>query len=185
MARAWISRRTGKALSAAYQHRLEARGITYQEYRRGANLTEARGHPSPRPAGAAPKDLVERLVRGEGSPQDYKDLAKKFTRPAWVPTWAATDVAAALSQLPDPKRWESVEFTPRGDGQPWTMTVHLKGNAYDREILIPGGGGPGSGAKEVLQIVTELEYKQRDQYEKRRRAAEAIFFDVLGSDDEA
>lgn len=185
MAKAWISRRTGKPLSRAYQHRLEARGITYAQYKKGANLTEARGHPSPRPAGAAPKDLVERLVRGEGTPEEFKTLAAKFTRPAWVPAWAATDVAAALSQLPDPKRWESVEFTPRSDGDPWTMIVHLKGNAYDREILIPGGGGPGSGAKEVLQIVTDLENTQREEYEQRRRRAEAVFFDVLGSDDES
>jgi hypothetical protein len=93
----------------------------------------------------------------------------------------SVDAAAALSQLPNPKSWESVEFIPRGDGQPWTMVVHRKGNAYDREILIPGGGGPGSGAKEILQLVTDLESKSLAQ---KRRNIDALFYDVLGSDEE-
>ncbi len=177
------ARKAWDALSPAYRARLERSGITRASHAK-ANLTEARGHPSPRPAGAAPKELVERLVRGEGTPEDFKTLVKKFTRPSWVPAWAANDVAAALSQLPNPRTWESVEFIPRDDGQPWTMIVHRKGNAYDREILIPGGGGPGSGAKEVLQIVTDLKDQQRARAEKKRRAVEALFFEVVGTDEE-
>ncbi len=147
---------------------------------RSGNLIRARGHQPSRPAGAVPVAVIEPILRGEGSPTDLKTLAKKFTRPAWVPAWAAVDVAAALSQLPNPNRWKSVEFVPRGEGEPWTMIVSMKGNAYDREILIPGGGGPGSGAKEVLRIVTEIE--EGDSADaRRRRAIEEVFFSVLGS----
>lgn len=173
-------RKAWKDLTPAYRARLERAGVTSHTHA-VANLTVARGHPTPPPPGAAPKELVERLVRGEGTPQEFKELASKFTRPGWVPEWASVDVAAALSRLPNPRQWRDVEFIPRGDGQPWTMIVKLKGNAYDREILIPGGGGPGTGAKEVLQIVTDL--RKKSEQEKNRRV-EAIFFDVLGSDEE-
>lgn len=176
-------RKPWKDLSPAYRARLERQGINSHNHG-VANLIRARGHQPARPVGAAPRELVERIVKGEALPQEIKDLPKAFTRPAWVPKSAAPDVAAALSQLPDPKRWESVEFIPRADDQPWTMVVHLKGNAYDREILIPGGGGPGSGAKEVLEIVTNITKKQEVQEAKKRAAAAAVFFDVLGSDEE-
>lgn len=143
-------------LSPAYQRRLERRGITAKSHA-SANLIRARGHQVSRPAGAAPEDLVTRLVNpGQASVSDFRTAASKFTRPSWVPKDAPVDVAAALSQLPPPSRWTGVEFTPRGNEEAWTMTVHLKGNAYDREILIPGGGGPGTGAKSVLDIVTDL-----------------------------
>lgn len=175
------TRKAWKDLSPAYRARLERAGVTSHTHA-VANLTEARGHPSSPPPGAAPKELVDKLVKGQGSPQEFKELASRFTRPSWVPQWASVDVAAALSRLPNPKRWDDVEFVPRGDGQPWTMIVRLKGNAYDREILIPGGGGPGTGAKEVLQIVTDL--RDKSERETRRRRAEAIFFEVLGSDEE-
>ena len=151
---------------------------------RSGDLIRARGHQPSRPAGAVPESVITPIVLGEGTPKDLRTLASKFTRPAWVPRWAAVDVAAALSQLPNPNRWKSVAFTPRGEGEPWTMTVELKGNAYDRVILIPGGGGPGSGAKEVLRIVSELE-EGRSGDARRRREAEEVFFFVLGSDDES
>jgi hypothetical protein len=177
------ARKAWSELTPAYRARLERQGITSKNHA-SANKIRARGHQPSRPVGAAPEELVNKVVRGEALPRDLKTLAKKFTRPSWVPTWATVDVAAALSQLPDPKTWESVEFVPRSDGDAWTMIVHRKGNTYDREILIPGGGGPGSGAKEVLQIVTELEYKQETEIERRRRRAEAIFFEVVGTDEE-
>lgn len=179
------SRKAWKDLSPAYRARLERRGVTSHTHA-VADLTQARGHPSAPPPGAAPKDLVEKIVRGQGTRDDLRTLASKFTRPSWVPDWASVDVAAALSRLPNPKRWEDVEFIPRGDGQPWTMIVRLKGNAYDREILIPGGGGPGTGAKEVLEIVSDISKgSQRErQRERVRRRAEAIFFEVDGTDEE-
>jgi hypothetical protein len=177
-------RKAWKDLSPAYRARLERHGVTARTHG-VANLTEARGHPSRPPAGAAPKELVERLVRGEAEPQDFKKIKTQFTRPAWVPKSAPIDVQAALSRLPDPKRWESVEFVPRDDGQPWTMIVKMKGNAYDKEILIPGGGGPGTGARAVLEIVTELGRNSEEAERRRRRKTESLFFDVMGSDEEA
>jgi len=87
----------------------------------------------------------------------------------------STDVAAPLSQLGNPRTWGHVEFTPRGDGQPWTMTVtpkrYMDGDtvlthAYDRSVEIPGGGGAGTtGAREVLDFL----------------AGEEIDFDVMGT----
>jgi len=122
-----------------------------------------------------------------------KALKSKFTWPAWLPkkiakergappTPISTDVAAALSQLPNPSTWKSVTFEPAADGQAWTMRVTFKGNRYDREILIPGGGGAGSGAKETLAVVTYLERQsEKSEIAKKRRAAEALFFDVTGT----
>lgn len=175
-------RKAWKDLSPAYRARLERAGITARTHG-VANLTEARGHPSKPPAGAAPRELVERLVRGEALPEEFKKIRTEFTRPVWVPKSAPIDVQAALSRLPNPKRWESVEFVPRDDGEPWTMIVKLKGNAYDREILIPGGGGPGTGARSVLEIVTDIETKNRQE---RTNRTQALFgFDVMGSDEDS
>ena len=176
-------RKAWKDLSPAYRARLERKGITARTHG-VANLTEARGHPSRPPAGAAPKELVEKLVRGEALPEDFKKARTAFTRPSWVPKSAPIDVQAALSRLPNPKRWENVDFIPRDDGEPWTMIVKLKGNAYDREVLIPGGGGPGTGARAVLEIVTELGRDSAEAERRRQRRTEALFFDVLGSDEE-
>jgi hypothetical protein len=203
------SRRSFTKLSRSYRYRLiyqEAGGkraydsMTTEDRRdvraraaathRSGNLIRARGHQPSRPAGAVPEKVIEPILRGEGSPADLKTLAKKFVRPSWVPSWAAVDVAAALSQLPNPRRWKSVDFIPRGEGEPWTMIVHLKGNAYDREILIPGGGGPGSGAKEVLRIVTELgegspapTSHPETAAARRQLEIEEVFFEVWGSDE--
>ncbi len=176
------ARKAWSQLTAAYRARLERAGVTASTHA-SANKTAARGHPSPRPVGAVDETLINEVVRGDASVEDLRTLASRFTRPSWVPASMSVDAAAALSQLPDPKTWRSVEFIPRGEGDAWTMVVHRKGNAYDREILIPGGGGPGSGAKEILALVTELE---RTSLERRRyrHEADALFFDVLGTDEE-
>ena len=63
------------------------------------------------------------------------------------------------------------------------MIVKLKGNAYDREILIPGGGGPATGARSTLELVTDLMNKSEDKAAKNRRLS-AMFFEVLGSDED-
>lgn len=174
-------RKAWKDLSPAYRQRLTSHGVTARTHG-VANLTGARGHPSRPPTGAAPSALVGLLVSGEALPQDFKTAASKFTRPSWVPKSAPVDVAAALSQLPNPKRWQHVEFIPRADGEAWTMIVELKGNAYDNEILIPGGGGAGTGAKDVLQIVTDI---QREPKKTKALEAAAVFFEVNESDEEA
>lgn len=187
-----MARKAWKDLTPAYRARLERAGVTRADHAR-ANLVRARGHQLARPAGAAPAALAEAAARGQLTARQLREVGRSFTWPSWLPkrarrqgepgvTFPVTpDVAAALSQLPDPKRWREVTFTPRGDGEPWTMTVKLKGNAYDREILIPGGGYAGSGAKEVIEIVTML--TEQSEAKKTRRAAEALFFEVLGSDE--
>lgn len=177
------TRKAWKDLTPAYRARLERSGVTAKSHA-SENLIRARGHQPSRPVGAINEALINRVVRGDATIEEIKELPKKFTRPSWVPASASPDVAAALSQLPNPKSWESVEFIPRDDGDAWTMVVHRKGNAYDREILIPGGGGPGSGAKEVLQIVADLERAQETEIEKKRRRVEALFFEVIGTDEE-
>lgn len=193
-------RKSWEDLTPAYRRRLERAGITESSHG-SANLIRARGHQASRPAGAAPEALVELAVRGQLEGPQVTDLTRFFTWPSWLPKTATRqgrkgltfpilpEVAAALSQLPDPKRWRSVEITPRGEGEPWTMVVKLKGNAYDREILIPGGGWAGSGAKEVLEILTMIRDGYLAKRNKPRRyhpmneALEEIdFFDVLGSE---
>ena len=176
------SRKSWGELTEAYRHRLERAGVTAESHAT-ANLTEERGHPTPPPPGAAPAVLVERLLdSAERTPQDFERAVSEFTRPSWIPQSAPIDVAAALSRLPNPKRWDHVTFDPKADGEPWTMTVYLKGNAYPRTIPIPGGGGPGTGAKDVLQIVTDI---QRGPRARRNLEAESIFFEVHETDEEA
>jgi hypothetical protein len=85
------------------------------------------------------------------------------------------DVAAAVSQLGNPRQWGHVAFTPTADGRPWTMTVtpkrYMNGDqvlthAYDKSVQIPGGGGGGTtGAREVLDWLQD----------------EEIDFDIAGS----
>jgi hypothetical protein len=99
--------------------------------------------------------------------------AERFTRPPWIPEWITNEVAAILSQLPDPSKWQGVTFEPQPDGAPWRMTVELK-RGYPITIDIPGGGGPGSGAKEVLDLVADI---QSGRDTKNKKAA-AIFSEV-------
>ena len=176
------TRKAWKDLTPAYKARLQRAGVTSRTHG-VVNLVRARGHQLARPPGAAPEELVNRQVRHQLTYEEMKGLASKFTRPDWIPAKYPIDVAAALSQLPNPKTWESVEFIPRADDEPWTMIVKLKGNAYDREILIPGGGGPATGARSTLELVTDLMNKSEDKAAKNRRLS-AMFFEVLGSDED-
>jgi len=170
-------------LTPAYKKRLERSGISKNDWEMGADLRGARGHKPTPPKTAAPIELTQRVVRGEGTEADFRGLAE-FTRPGWIPKEASVDVAAALSQLPNPRSWDRVEFTPRADGEPWTMTVTPK-RGYPITIEIPGGGGTGSGAREVLDIVAVIEDQKERKGEpmatRAMTAAEAVFYDVLGS----
>lgn len=179
------ARKAWTSLSPAYRARLERAGVTASTHA-SADKTRARGHPSPLPTGSVQPELINRVVSGEGTVEELNTLASRFTRPSWIPERYSVDVAAALSQLPNPRTWSSVEFVPAADDQPWTMIVHRKGNAYDRTILIPGGGGDGSGAREVLELVTDLSRESEAQRNarRRRREIEALFFEVLGTDEE-
>lgn len=182
-------RKSWSELTPAYRARLERRGVTAKTHAT-ANLIRARGHRPALPPGSIEPDYIDRLLREPGTYMTREALGgleDRFTRPSWIPAWVHPDAAAALSQLPNPKRWTNVEFVPRDDGRAWTMTVSLKGNAYDRTILIPGGGGPGSGAKEVLQLVTDLKSQGAARGTTRRsyKDVEALFFEVRGTDDES
>jgi hypothetical protein len=64
------------------------------------------------------------------------------------------------------------------------MTVTPK-RGYPITIERPGGGGTGSGAREVLDIVAVIEEQKERKGEpmatRAMTAAEAVFYDVLGS----
>jgi len=189
------ARKSWRQLSPAYRARLERRGITAATHA-SASKVEARGyHPS---RGAVNRKLYNRIINNEGTVAERRTLETQFVWPDWVPRTVSRqrgsrgrryqfktqpDVAAAFSLLPNPKSWKDAEFIPRGDGQPWTMIVHLK-NGNTKTIDIPGGGGPGSGAKEVLEIVTELQEKKVNMPKyKRATSGEEVFFEVMGTDE--
>jgi len=172
--------------SEAYRRRLERNGISRSDWEQGADLRAARGHkPEPKVSRTREKAL-ERIINRNSTDldRDYKTLQRGFRWPRWVPkelpdNGAVTyDVAVALSQLPPPSRWKSVDFVPRPDGQAWTMTVVPKGRAYPVVIDIPGGGGAGTGARQILEIMTLLE---KGPVKKQPTAADAVFFEVMGS----
>lgn len=163
-------RRVGyNKLSASYKARLKGAGITRSEWEAGVDLRAARGRaPSP-PAYAAPADMVERLLTGNAGTSDFADV-RAFLGPWWT-KGLDSDVAAALSQIPfPPSQWADVIITPAADDAPWTMRVVRKGRpsngvvtdrggndhavtAYDVTIQIPGGGAPGTGARQVLDLL--------------------------------
>lgn len=162
-------RRVGwSKLKAGYRKRLEGAGITRAQWEAGADLRRARSH-MPEVKGA-PKELTERVLRGEGTQADLRDLqswARSALRPSWIPDSMSADTAAALSLIDlAPGQWAAVHFTPAPDGEPWEMRITPKGaplradgtSAYDRVVLIPGGGGAGTpGAREVLDWLWETD----------------------------
>lgn len=185
-------RKKWSELSAAYKKRLERQGITARTHQR-ADLNRARGHYSTRAVGAIDQATINRVLSGEGTVGEVvgEDLLTRFTWPDWVPHVVrnqgdgfdyAVEVptAAALSQLPDPRTWDHVAFSPRVGDDPWEMVVWIKRRKTPRRILIPGGGEPGSGAKQVLDIVTSLTDEENARRERRR--ASMLFFDVYGTD---
>jgi len=169
----------------AYRRRLERQGISRSAWEQGADLRAARGHKPPPKLQPGKEAALERVIKAGSTDinKDYRALQRGFRWPAWIPKdnpeTGPTDiaVAVALSKLPNPSKWQSVDFVPRPDGQFWTMTVQLKGNAYPVVIDIPGGGGPNTGAKQVLEIVTNIGKKPA----KQRNAAEEVFLEVMGS----
>jgi hypothetical protein len=188
-AKAW------KDLSPAYKKRLQRQGITAKTHRR-SELNQARGHRSTQAVGAINEGTLRRIIAGEGTVSEVTgtDLLSRFTWPAWVPhtvsnqqdgfTYAVDPVvAAALSRLPDPRTWTSVEFQPAGDDEPWTMVVGVKRRKKPRTTTIPGGGGAGTGAKQVLDILTSLESQENAR--RMRARAEQLFINVRETDEVA
>lgn len=187
-------RKSWGELSPAYRARLESRGVTARTHAT-ADLRSARGyhHREYVPTGSIKPSLGARIAKGEATAKELRDVAKSFTWPSWVPRTISyekggsrvrthADVGAVLSQLPPPSRWRGVTLTPRGDYQPWTVVVERKRGA-PVEILIPGGGGDGTGAKQVLAILTKVQDDQllESQEARRRREVEAIFLEVVES----
>jgi hypothetical protein len=190
-----MARKAWKDLSPDYKARLQRQGITARTHRT-SDLNAARGHRSTRVVGAIDEDTLRRVVSGQGTQGEVtgNDLLTRFTWPSWVPhivtnqhhgfTYSVDPVvAAALSRLPDPRTWKSVEFHPQGDDEPWTMVVEIKGRKKKKETLIPGGGGAGTGAKVVLDILTSLE---EDENQRRlRQRGELLFFTVRETEEVA
>lgn len=153
------SRRGGRKwsdLSPSYRQRLERAGIDRRAWLGGADLRAARGRKPGPPPGAAPAEPTERVVHGEGTARDLGEL-RTWERESNAYPGLSLDVAAAVSQISYPiDRWGHVEFTPRGDGQPWTMTVYPTGGGYPETVDIPGGGAADTpGASEVMDMLTE------------------------------
>jgi hypothetical protein len=107
-------------------------------------------------------EASHRLTAGEATAADIAAVESWAARPgpSWIPDDMSVDARAALSQIDiPPSRWAAVHFTPRADGEPWTMRVTPSGapvradgtSPYDRTVEIPGGGGAHSyGAREIL-----------------------------------
>ena len=146
-------RRVGfSKLSASYRRRIE-RTVGREAWESGVDLRAARGKKPKPPPTAAPVEVTRRVVAGEGTPEDIRTLGA-FQRPGWIPRSMREDVAASLSFLPNPSRWKNVELQARPNGEPWTMIVTPK-TGYPISIEIPGGGAVGTGARDVLDLLTD------------------------------
>ena len=85
------------------------------------------------------------------------DALRRWNRPRWIPDRLDFAAAAALSQLRPPKEWSHVVFIPAEPDEPWTMKVfYVRG--YPDTIQIPGGGGVGTPARDVLDLVNHPEW---------------------------
>ena len=144
------------ALTPTYKTRLARRGITQRAWEDGADLRAARGHkPRHVPKTAIDQAVTSRLLEGDAVPSDFA-VVKNATLPRWIPKELRADVKAALSQLPNPKKWQSVVLCPRPGGDVWKMTVTLNNQYHDEiEIEIPGGGEHLSGAWEILDLLAK------------------------------
>ena len=168
-------------LSDSYRGRLEAKGIGYREWLRGDDLRGARGHSAPVPKGAAPKRLRDEAVSGDWTPREMVELSRwqETTAPEWIrDADLSSDVAAALSYLPPPDRWKDAQLIPRSGDEPWTLVVQPKGNGYPISIEVPGGGGPGSGAREVIEFLRAVEAESWTRGSDRSNPFEFEIFDT-------
>jgi hypothetical protein len=178
-------RRVGYSrLSKSYRARID-RTVGREAWEAGADLRVARGHVPKPPTTAAPVEVVERIVGGQGTDEDFREIGL-WNRPGWIPKTMREDVAGALSLLPSPSRWSRVKFYAAPDGEPWRMVVEMKGNAYPVEIEIPGGGAVGTGARDVLELLTDPKLAGADmRYWRSWVSADELsaegLFDVVGS----
>jgi hypothetical protein len=177
-------RRVGwSKLSATYRRRLDARGVSRSAWEAGADLRGARGHAPAPPPYAAPPGPTQAAVRGAADDTERRalDTWRSTLAPSWLPSraWMGTDTAAALASIGfPPSQWRHVTFTPRADGQPWTMTVERTGGGYPASVEIPGGPA----AKEVLKMLRDpRSVGVTDDSEWDHWVDEGYDFDVTGS----
>lgn len=164
-------------LSPDYRKRLQRQGITAASYKRGVDLRSARGKPTSR-GGSAPRAATDAALTGQGTVASRRVLEewRKVAAPRWLPTSEAvldTDTVAALSRLPNPRQWGNVHFDPRAGGQPWTMTVDIKGG-YPVSIEIPGG----SDARDVLHLLSAPDWFDMDDLASWEAWLDQYEFDV-------
>lgn len=178
-------RRVGfSRLSANYRRRIE-RTVGRSAWEAGVDLRAARGKKPAPPVGAAPPEITQRVIEGRGTEADIRELGvwQATGRPRWIPAAMRDDVAAALSQLPNPSKWSEVTFLAAPDGAPWTMIVTPK-RGYAISIEIPGGGAVGTGARDVLDLLTDPRTAGADMRYWNSWIASRIeneFFEVMGT----
>jgi len=145
-----------RKLTPTYKARLARNGISQRAWEDGADLRKARGHTKDiaRVESPLPDDVITDLIHGRGEPGDFAEVSNTKL-PSWIPTDIRADVAAALSQLPPPYKWEGVVLYPKAGGNTWGMKVTLNNTYHDElEIEIPGGGEELSGAHVILQLLS-------------------------------
>lgn len=167
-----------RKLSKTYRARLERNGVDQAAWEMGADLKVARGHRYTTPLGSQLERTRQKVVRGDAMPDDIAAL-ERVPRPSWLPPGNyLPEVIATMGQLPPPSNWKSITFDARSDGEPWTMTVERK-RGRPVTLEIPGGGGEGSGAREILEIVKEVAQQIQPSYTDDD--IEEVFRTVRGS----
>ena len=180
-------RRVGwSKLKKATRDRYLGAGVSREQWESGVDLRTARGHVPKAPSTAAPSEATLAAIQGQATEATDRALIawQEGTAPSWIPKEMRFDVAAALSQLPNPSRWKEVAFIPRAGGEPWTMIVTPK-NGYPISIEIPGGGAVGSGARDVLDLLTDPKSSGADmRFWKSWSEGNGVlheWFEVMGS----
>lgn len=190
-------RRVGwSKLTRPYRNRLEAASITRGDWEAGVDLRKLRGHTPAPPPWQYPSEAVSAILGGTATMGDLGSV-REWANSKLAPWWTNGldgDVAAALSQIPfPPDRWADVLLTPSAEGV-WSMRVIPKGRlsngvetdrngndhkitAYDAVILIPGGGAPGEGGRQVMDLLTFGPGGD----DERAQEWETISFDLMGT----
>ena len=133
-----------------------ARSAAYNYWRSGGDLRAARGH-APKPATPEPvRQAAAASAAGTAGNLEAATLRvwRETLAPSWIPpsrSFLADDAAAALAELPNPKGWGNVHFTPHADGT-WSMVVERKGGGYPTETILPDR----TAAQAVMAVLSGL-----------------------------
>ena len=134
----------------------QARAVAYRYWSSGGDLRAARGH-APKPTTPEPvRQAAASSVAGTAGDLEAATLRvwRETLAPSWIPpsrSFLADDAAAALAELPNPKGWADVHFTPHADGT-WSMTVERQGGGYPAEITLPDR----TAAQAVMAVLSGL-----------------------------